>query len=328
MSCKNFKELMERIQEITEMRLDSIALVWGVSEDSLRIWSGEDKVGSGSAGREFTRRMNSKYKDLNDVFDMAKKSDPTKVHDISEEDWDEIQDHYKQWRKQQKTHSAQPEPPTRLATSSVMFKILRWQNRQAVPSPNPFYTKTIGGEGSSECIPVHDEAVGYRSATLHTPVARTLETEIRTSGDLLEPIRIWPRHPEPEQEDSIIQNDLGGSRILDNLRGSLRLSFKMTEEDHEILYGARIFNGFQKGWEFASGKTFNNTIADRFFLIVDFSAVIDTTPFTRCPQAVHIDMEGKRTKIKHFRSPDAEVWYAKYENLGPGSRINLEWSMI
>ena len=328
MSCKNFEDLRRQIKEITGIEHDTFANlndgVLRVHRDTYVRWAKENELGR-NVGGEFEKIMES-YGDFSKSFrEAAEKNPKLRKNSVSEEQWNNIHEHYAHWNDWKKTHSAQLD---RLATSSVMFKILRWQNRHAVPSPNPFYTKTIGREGSSECIPVHDEAVVYRSATLHTPVAGPLETEIRTSGDLLEPIRIWPRHPEPEQGDSILLNDLGGSRILDNLRGSLRLSFKMTEEDHEILYGARIFNGFQKGWEFASGKTFNNMISDRFFLIVDFSVVIDTTPFTRCPQAVHIDVEGKRTKIEHFRSPDAEVWYAKYENLCPGSRINLEWSMI
>ena len=315
MSCKNFGELRKQIKKITDIRYEIFANkdhgVLRVSKDTYLMWAKNDEIGR-NVGEKFEKIMES-YDEFNEAFHKAVTSYPElREKSVSEDEWIKIHEHYIHWKDRKETQSSHLEPSTRLhlSTFSLVLKMLRWKNQQTA-APEPFYTKIIG---TGKRIPVYDEAVVYRSAILDSQVTTPFRMQMSSSG-ILEPIRILPE-----------SSNFGSGQ---QPPGYTRIYFEMAENDREILYGARIINGFQRGYEYVWGKTPDNTIADQFSLTVDFSEVIDSTPFTQCPKAAYIDPEDNREDIPCFRSPDAEVWHVKYEEeLHPGAKIELAWSMI
>lgn len=317
MSCKNFRELRKQIYEITEIQYETFANkdhgVLRVCKDTYLRWAEMDELGR-NVGNKFEKIMES-YDEFKKAFDEAATYYPDlRKKPVSEHQWIEIDEHYTHWKGWKETQSPHLGPSThlRLPMFSLVLKVLRWKNRQA-NAGEPFYTQIIDGQK----IDVYDESVMYRSGILDTHVITPLNTTpemLVSSSGTLEPIRILPE-----------SSDFGKRQPP----GYTLIQFKMAENDREILFGARIINGFQRKYEYVWGKTPDNTIADRFLLTVDFSEVIDSTPFTQCPKAAYINPSREREDIPCFRSPDAEVWYVKYEEeLHPGAKIELAWSMI
>ena len=312
MSCQTFEDLRAQIKGITGVTYSAFANhILKVSPDSYQRWTEQDKMINAHTSDNFTGLLEKPFQEFAKVVSDAQGKD-NRIKTVSEWEWAQIREHYNTWKAHSHTSPVNPrvEIP-HFSTISAVVKLLQWQDGQS--ARYPLNTKSIRRGRSCKVVRVNDESLVYRYAAIAKPTEATVRVRMFTSGDL-EPIFLVP--------GQLMSSD---GRTTDKFT---RIQFNLAKYDKQILYGARVCNGYQSGNENVFVKVIPNATADHLSLIVDFTSVINESPFTEDPGAFYEDADENIKRITCNSYSDGKVWHVEYHNPEPGSRIGLYWSMI
>ena len=299
MSCKSFEELTRAASGILGVTKTELADLLGVHRNTLARWEA-----NGAPPRDALAYP------LGDFMENPRR----KIPRASREDCESVAAHYRAWRESREADATGGIPGFE-SFSSVFVTMIRWRDRSQ-PSAVPFEIRKVGMGGYYEDAEVFDEAVIYRHDVVKHPNGADIRVDAISSG-LIEVAAAG-------SADAAL-----GLETYANTKGrNVPMVFETSSEIARVSYVARIFNGFQRGFENFAVKQFDGCSVDKVSVTVDFAIPLLSARFAKTPTARYIPFAGDgREEIPISRSADSALWRVEHSGPEPDSRIDVSWSL-
>ena len=202
---------------------------------------------------------------------------------------------------------------THFEAISVYANLIRWRDKSI--SRNPFESKTIGMERIRGAQEIYDELVLFAYNSILETQDRSLPVLLRTSG-VLEVVNIGDQQFLLDKE---VHEQTGGEM--------LPLHLDVRKDHKQIIFVQRIYNGLQRGNEDLAIRVFDNSIADKLHMTIDFTSVLAHGKFLQPPTAQYIALGESGRPVSTHNVMQGTIWSAFYEHPQPGSRLQMSWTL-
>ena len=202
---------------------------------------------------------------------------------------------------------------THFEAISVYANLIKWRDKSI--SQNPIESKTIGMEGIRGTQEIYDELILFAYNSILETHDRSLPVLLRTSG-VLEVANIGDQQFLLDKE---VHEQTGGEM--------LPLHLDIRKDHKQIIFVQRIYNGFQRGNEDLAIRVFDNSIADKLHMTVDFTSVLTHKKFLQPPTAQYIALGESGRPVSTHNVMQGTIWSAFYEQPQPRARLQMSWTL-